>query len=130
MTAPERIWIDAWGGKWSHVSGGTQEIEYTRTDLIPAMIAEANAEKEKWKRKYEMECDRSNRIAWQRREIKRLQVLADARLALLAEAEERGRKAEREACAKVAMDYRVPIGFGCTKAAVEVAAAIRARGEA
>ena len=53
---------------------------------------------------------------------------ADAVAALIAEAEERGRKAEREACAKVAMDYPVPIG--CTKAAVEVAAAIRARGEA
>ena len=45
--APERIWIDAWGGNWSPVSGGTQEIQYTRTDLIPAMIEEAvQAERE------------------------------------------------------------------------------------
>jgi hypothetical protein len=28
--APERIWIYAWGGNWSPVSGGTQEIEYIR----------------------------------------------------------------------------------------------------
>jgi hypothetical protein len=45
--APERIWIDAWGGNWSPVSGGTQEIQYTRTDLIAAMIEEAvQAERE------------------------------------------------------------------------------------
>lgn len=42
MTAPERIWIDAWGeriwidawgGNWSTVSGGTQRTEYIRADL-------------------------------------------------------------------------------------------------
>ena len=45
--APEGIWIDAWGGNWSPVSGGTQEIQYTRTDLIAAMIEEAvQAERE------------------------------------------------------------------------------------
>jgi hypothetical protein len=45
--APERIWINAWGGNWSPVSGGTQEIQYTRTDLIAAMIEEAvQAERE------------------------------------------------------------------------------------
>lgn len=36
MTAPERIWIDAWGGNWSPTSGGTQGIEYIRADLVPA----------------------------------------------------------------------------------------------
>jgi hypothetical protein len=36
--APERIWIDAWGGNWSPVSGGTQEIEYVRADRIEALI--------------------------------------------------------------------------------------------
>jgi hypothetical protein len=35
--APERIWIDAWGGNWSPVSGGTQEIEYIRADRIEAL---------------------------------------------------------------------------------------------
>jgi hypothetical protein len=45
--APERIWIDAWGGSCAGVSGGTQEIQYTRTDLIAAMIEEAvQAERE------------------------------------------------------------------------------------
>lgn len=39
MTAPERIWIDAWGGNWSPVSGGTQGIEYIRADLAqPAQV--------------------------------------------------------------------------------------------
>ena len=33
MTAPERIWIDAWGGNWSPQAGGTQGIEYIRADL-------------------------------------------------------------------------------------------------
>lgn len=37
--APERIWIDAWGGNWSPVSGGTQEIEYIRADRIEALTA-------------------------------------------------------------------------------------------
>jgi hypothetical protein len=37
--APERIWIDAWGGNWSPVSGGTQEIEYIRADRIEALKA-------------------------------------------------------------------------------------------
>ena len=39
MTAPDRIWIDAWGGNWSPRAGGTQEIEYIRADLIPAALA-------------------------------------------------------------------------------------------
>lgn len=37
MTAPDRIWIDAWGGNWSPRSGGTQELEYVRRD--PAVLA-------------------------------------------------------------------------------------------
>jgi hypothetical protein len=37
--APERIWIDAWGGNWSPRSGGTQEIEYIRADRIEALEA-------------------------------------------------------------------------------------------
>ncbi len=42
MSGPERIWIDAWGGNWSPRSGGTQEIEYIRADLVdPAAIREA-----------------------------------------------------------------------------------------
>lgn len=41
--APERIWIDAWGGNWSPVAGGTQTHEYIRADLArPApTLAEA-----------------------------------------------------------------------------------------
>lgn len=31
-SAPERIWVDAAGGHWSPVAGGTQEIEYIRAD--------------------------------------------------------------------------------------------------
>ena len=38
--APERIWIDAWGGNWSPRSGGTQEIEYIRADRIEALTKE------------------------------------------------------------------------------------------
>jgi len=44
--APERIWIDAWGGNWSPVSGGTQEIEYIRAARIEALtdkLAKAEA---------------------------------------------------------------------------------------
>ena len=42
MSGPKRIWIDAWGGNWSPRSGGTQEIEYIRADLVdPAAIREA-----------------------------------------------------------------------------------------
>ena len=36
--APERIWIDAWGGKWSPVAGGTQLHEYIRADKVRALI--------------------------------------------------------------------------------------------
>ena len=35
--APERIWIDAAGGRWSPVSGGTQGVEYVRADALPAV---------------------------------------------------------------------------------------------
>lgn len=31
--APERIWIDAWGGNWSPRSDGTQQYEYVRFDI-------------------------------------------------------------------------------------------------
>lgn len=41
--APERIWIDAWGGNWSPVSGGTQEIEYVRADRIEALTEQLEA---------------------------------------------------------------------------------------
>jgi len=37
MKAPDRIWIDAWGGNWSPRVGGTQEHEYVRLD--PAVLA-------------------------------------------------------------------------------------------
>lgn len=39
MSAPDRIWIDAWGGNWSPRSGGTQGIEYVRADRIDAISA-------------------------------------------------------------------------------------------
>lgn len=38
MTAPSRIWIDAWGGNWSQLSGGTQNVEYIRADA-PELLA-------------------------------------------------------------------------------------------
>ena len=41
MSAPERIWIDAWGGNWSPQSGGTQEHEYVRADLVEAAVRRA-----------------------------------------------------------------------------------------
>ena len=41
--APERIWIDAWGGNWSPRSGGTQEIEYIRADRIEALTEQLKA---------------------------------------------------------------------------------------
>ena len=44
MSGPDKIWICPSGGNWSGVAGGTQTVEYTRTDLIPAMIAKAVAE--------------------------------------------------------------------------------------
>ena len=37
MTGPDRIWIDRYGGKWSHADGGTQDVEYIRRD--PAVLA-------------------------------------------------------------------------------------------
>ena len=40
MTAPERIWIDAWGGNWSPQAGGTQGIEYIRADLAAVQPAQ------------------------------------------------------------------------------------------
>lgn len=43
MSAPERIWIDSWGGNWSPVSGGTQEHEYVRADTVTARLAAAEA---------------------------------------------------------------------------------------
>lgn len=36
--APERIWIDACGGNWSPVSGGTQGHEYIRADKVDALV--------------------------------------------------------------------------------------------
>ena len=42
--APERIWIDAWGGKWPPASGGTQGIEYVRADLVRAAVVAALTE--------------------------------------------------------------------------------------
>ena len=49
MTAPERSWIDAWGGTWSPRAGGTQTHEYilhTRaalaaSPLVQEIVAEA-----------------------------------------------------------------------------------------
>jgi hypothetical protein len=41
MTAPDKIWIHGYGGNWSPVSGGTQDIEYTRSDLSQAQVAAA-----------------------------------------------------------------------------------------
>lgn len=38
MTAPDRIWIDAWGGNWSPKEGGTQGVEYIRADLMQELI--------------------------------------------------------------------------------------------
>jgi hypothetical protein len=32
-TPPERIWVDAWRGDWSPVSGGTKDTAYVREDL-------------------------------------------------------------------------------------------------
>ena len=37
--APERIWIDAAGGHWSPVAGGTHEIEYIRADRTVTLPA-------------------------------------------------------------------------------------------
>ena len=37
MSGPDRIWICIHGGKWSDVSGGTQNVEYIRRD--PAVLA-------------------------------------------------------------------------------------------
>ena len=37
MTGPDHIWIDRYGGKWSHADGGTQDVEYIRRD--PAVLA-------------------------------------------------------------------------------------------
>ena len=37
MTGLDRIWIDRYGGKWSHADGGTQDVEYVRRD--PAVLA-------------------------------------------------------------------------------------------
>ena len=41
MSAPERIWIDHHGGNWSPRSGGTQEHEYVRADLVEAAVKRA-----------------------------------------------------------------------------------------
>jgi hypothetical protein len=41
MTAPDKIWIHGYGGNWSPVSGGTQDIEYTLTALSQAQVAAA-----------------------------------------------------------------------------------------
>lgn len=38
--APERIWIDAWGGNWSPNGDGTQTVEYIRADLHAATQAD------------------------------------------------------------------------------------------
>ena len=43
MTAPERIWIDAWGGNWSPRAGGTQTHEYilhTRAALASSPLVQ------------------------------------------------------------------------------------------
>ena len=48
MTAPERIWIDAWGGNWSPQAGGTQGIEYIRADLAAVQPAQVRVKPLVW----------------------------------------------------------------------------------
>ena len=37
--APDRIWIAAFGGNWSAVKGGTQDVEYVRADRAETALA-------------------------------------------------------------------------------------------
>lgn len=48
MTAPERIWIDAWGGNWSPQAGGTQGVEYIRADIAAVQSAQVRVKPLVW----------------------------------------------------------------------------------
>jgi hypothetical protein len=81
--APERIFVFMSTAFSTAFRSHSTQAEYTRTDLIPEMLAEA---------------------------------------------EQRGRVAEREACAKVAHAYMISQGFyDCHRQSETIAAAIRAR---
>ena len=41
--APERIWIDAFGGNWSPRGDGTQQYEYVRADLYRSLALDVVA---------------------------------------------------------------------------------------
>jgi hypothetical protein len=43
MSAPEKIWAGRYHGTWWQSQPHHQMTEYTRSDLIPALIAEAVA---------------------------------------------------------------------------------------
>jgi hypothetical protein len=69
MSAPDKIWAnvsvigdgEALAGEWTYRDVGlTEDTEYTRSDLIPALIAEAVAREKEECAKIAEECQRQS----------------------------------------------------------------------